>query len=59
MEGCMGLLGSIFGYVRARATHRLMARFLGGPLSTFLMAAYLGKKGYDMYRRRQARLQHR
>ena len=55
----MGVFGSLFRYARTRATHRLMTRFLGGPLSTFLMAAYLGKKGYDMYRRRQGRLQYR
>jgi hypothetical protein len=55
----MGILRSVLGYAKTRATHRLMARFLGGPLSTFLIAAYLGKKGYDMYRRRQGRLQYR
>jgi hypothetical protein len=52
----MGIFRSIFGYARTRATHRLMARFLGGPLSTFLLAAYLGKKAYSMYRGRQRQL---
>lgn len=54
----MGILSMVMGYGRARATHGIMRRFLGGPLSTALMAAFLGKKAYDMYRRRKT-LQYR
>ena len=48
----MGIVRSVFGYAKARATQRILARALGGPLSTALMAAFLGKKAYDYYRRR-------
>ena len=50
----MGILGSMFGYAKTRATHRILRRAVGGPLSTFLVAAFLGKKAYDMYNRRKS-----
>ena len=49
----MGLLSGMFHYARARAARRLMTRVLGGPLSTALMAAFLGKKAYNYYRSRR------
>ena len=49
----MGILGGVLGYAKARATRRIMARVLGGPLSTALMAAFIGKKAYDYYRSRR------
>ncbi|HYO83286.1 MAG TPA: hypothetical protein VES20_17915 [Bryobacteraceae bacterium] len=48
----MGLMGSVIGYAKTRATQRILTRFLGGPLSTALMAAFLGKKAWDYYRSR-------
>lgn len=50
----MGILGSLFGYAKTRAAHRILRRAVGGPLSTFLVAAFLGKKAYDMYNRRKS-----
>jgi hypothetical protein len=50
----MGILGSMFGYAKTRAAHRILRRAVGGPFSTFLMAAFLGKKAYDMYNRRKS-----
>jgi hypothetical protein len=58
-EKQMGIFRSVMGLAKARATHGLLRRMLGGPLSTALMAAFVGKKAYDMYRGRQRRIQYR
>jgi hypothetical protein len=55
----MGIFRSMLGIAKARATHGMLRRMLGGPLSAALMAAFVGKKAYDMYRGRQRRLQYR
>jgi len=49
----MGILRSVVGYAKARAARRILARVAGGPFSTVLIAAYVGKKAYDMYRGRR------
>ena len=49
----MGILGSVFGYAKTRAAHRILRRAVGGPFSTILMAAFVGKKAYDLYRGRK------
>ena len=52
----MGLFSYALGYARTRASHRLLSRFVGGPLSTALIAAWLGKKAYNAYRGRRTRI---
>lgn len=54
--GFMGLFSAATGIVKARTTHLLLRRFLGGPLSTVLIAGYVGHKAYQMYRNRQTRI---
>ncbi len=49
----MGILRSVVGYAKAKAARRILARVAGGPVSTVLIAAYVGKKAYDMYRGRR------
>jgi hypothetical protein len=49
----MGILRSVFGYAKARAAQRILRRAVGGPFSTLLIAAFVGKKAYDVYRGRR------